>query len=121
MDGGIRLAKPSTKMLRALRSIQEVLGVKFEGSKDSFDDVKNFLDQYMESWKKALDESEPSEKQLNGIALIERKLGITFTGQKNRKEVSEFLNEHLKKALETKSDTPAPKSTATEPPDPFDT
>lgn len=93
-----RKNKPSTKMVTVYKDIQLTLGIKFEGDPNSFDDVHKFIDENIEAWRTAKDNQPPSEKQLKGINLITEKLGIEFEGT-TKKEVSEFLDEHLKEAL----------------------
>lgn len=116
--------KPSSKMLKAMRLIQNDLNIKFEGDRDDFTQVKEFLDEHMETWRERIDNAAPSENQLKGVKLIEEKLGITYTGENTRKEVSEFLDSYLSKAF---SKTSGKKKSSdkedddyVEPPDPFD-
>lgn len=42
------MAKPSSKMLKVTKSIESTLGVPFEGDRSSFNDVKEFLDKYID-------------------------------------------------------------------------
>ena len=97
------MSEPSPKMKKVLKYIESDLGIKFEGSKKSFDDVKEFIDEHIEEWKKFKDNQEPSEGQTKGLKMIEENLGINYSGALNRNEVSRFLSEHLDKAFEAKS------------------
>lgn len=110
-------------MLKAMRMIQKDLGIKFEGDKENFTQVKEFLDANMEAWRERIDNAAPSENQLKGVKLIEEKLGITYMGENTRKEVSEFLDSYLSKALSKTNSKGRYKESDdgyVEPPDPFD-
>lgn len=45
------MAKPSPKMLKMVKYIQKDLNIRFEGSKDEFDDVSKFISEHIEDWK----------------------------------------------------------------------
>lgn len=107
-------------MTKALKNIQSTLGIKFTGDKNSFDDVKAYLDEHMDTYRTTLQSLPPSDKQLNGVKLIEDRLGIRFEGTHTRSSVSEFLNAYLDKAINTSPSSSRPEPTVVDDADPFD-
>jgi len=91
-------------MKKVLKYIETDLGIKFEGSKKDFDEVHSFIDEHIDKWREFKDSQPPSEGQLKGVKIIEDSLGITYNGLQTRKEISEFLSEHLEEAMEAKKE-----------------
>lgn len=92
---------PSNKMKTVYKDIVDVLGIKFEGNPNSFEDVHAFIDAHIDEWREAKDNLPPSEKQLKGAQLVLDRLGIEFEGT-TRREMKEFLDTYLQEAINTK-------------------
>ena len=89
--------KPSAKMKKGIKIIEENLHIKYTGK--TFDDAKKFLDENLPKLNDIdfRESKSPSEKQLKGIHFIESMLGVQFTGS-SMKDASDFLDEYFDQA-----------------------
>ena len=90
--------KPTTKMRKGIKMIEELLGIKYKGK--TFDDASKFLEEYLPQiqGKDIREVREPSEKMLRGISFIQSMLHVEFTG-KTMKEASEFISQYMDQAI----------------------
>ena len=89
--------KISPKMKRAIKLIQDNVGIKFMGS--SFDEAKDFLDKNLSKLNEVdfRANKKPSEKQEKGVKFIESMLNVEFTGS-SMKDASDFIDEYFEQA-----------------------
>lgn len=95
--------KPSAKMKKAVKVIEETLHIKCKDK--SFEGVQKFIQDNLEKSKEIDIRSvrPPSDKMLKAIAKCEEVLGVRFEG-KSMLDASNYLSENLPKLKERNYD-----------------